>query len=53
MAADYSEVVAPSNVTVDLERKPVLHLPDGRVLVRVPGFSPGATVAVPPRKTER
>ena len=29
----------PSSVTADLERKPVLYLPNGKVLVRVIGFT--------------
>ena len=28
----------PSSMTVDYEPKPVLHLPNGKVLVRRPGF---------------
>lgn len=37
---DYEPPVIPppSSMAVDLERKPVLHLPDGRVLVRKIGF---------------
>lgn len=39
-AEDEAPVVQPpSTLTVDYERKPILHLPDGRVLVRRPaGF---------------
>lgn len=36
---DYGVVLAPSTFTVDHELKPVLYLPDGRVLVKAPaGF---------------
>lgn len=38
MASDYSEVVPPSNVTVQHDHKAVLYLPDGRALVRQAGF---------------
>ena len=31
-------VPPPSSMTVDHERKPVLYLPDGKVLVRKAGF---------------
>lgn len=33
-----SGVPPPTTVTADLERKPVLYLPNGKVLVRVIGF---------------
>lgn len=32
----------PSPVVVEHERKPVLYLPNGTVLIRVPGFIPPA-----------
>jgi hypothetical protein len=35
---DYSGVSAPTSMSVDFDRKPVLHLPDGRVLCRKAGF---------------
>lgn len=31
----------PASVEVTYRQKPVLYLPDGRVLVRVAGFTPG------------
>jgi hypothetical protein len=37
-AEDMPVVPPPSSLRVDLERKPVLYLPDGRVLVRRVGF---------------
>ena len=41
-SSDFSETVPPSSVSVDshVSRKPVLHLPDGRVLVQQIGFRP-------------
>ena len=33
------EIPPPSTMTVDHERRPILYLPDGKVLVRVPGFA--------------
>ena len=35
---DIPVIQPPSSATVDMERKPVLYLPDGRVLVRTIGF---------------
>lgn len=35
---DAPVVPPPASVTVDYDRQPVLHLPDGRVLVRKIGF---------------
>lgn len=36
---DYYPVISPpSSMTVDLERKPILYLPNGKVLVRRVGF---------------
>ena len=32
-------VPPPSSVTVDMDRKPVLYLPDGRAVVRRIGFN--------------
>ena len=33
------EIPPPSTMTVEHDRKPILYLPDGKVLVRVPGFT--------------
>jgi hypothetical protein len=44
----WSDVQPPSSYTVDMERKPVLHLPDGRVLVKQIGYK--ATAVVDPRR---
>jgi hypothetical protein len=39
MSDDAPIIPPPSSVTVDMERKPVLYLPDGKtVLVRKVGF---------------
>jgi hypothetical protein len=35
---DRPVVPPPANATVDYERKPVLYLPNGKVLVRKAGF---------------
>jgi hypothetical protein len=35
---DQPVIPPPSSVTVDHERKPVLYLPNGKVLVRKAGF---------------
>lgn len=40
----FSDVISPSSMTVDMERKPVLHLPDGRVLVKQIGYAPSVIV---------
>lgn len=45
MAADYSEVVPPSILTVEHSHRPVLYLPDGRALVRQAGFHVGITMS--------
>lgn len=44
--AEWDIIPPPSNVTVEHEHKPVLYLPDGRVLVRQAGFRAGANDAV-------
>lgn len=44
MASDEFLVPPPASMTVDHERRPVLYLPDGRVLVRQAGFQ------APPRE---
>lgn len=55
MAADWSEIVPPSNLTVTHDHKPVLYTPDDKVLVRQAGFTAGYVKrdTNPPRKTER
>src|SRR3990167_4901942 len=40
------EIPPPSNHTVDFERKAVLYAPDGRALVRPPGFITSADMAM-------
>jgi hypothetical protein len=36
---DFPVIPPPSSATVDMERKPLLYLPDGRVLVQRIGFN--------------
>lgn len=46
-------VMPPQSMTVDHERKPVLYLPDGRVLVRQAGFRMEETMAKDSGKTPK
>jgi hypothetical protein len=51
---DWFLIPPPANMTVTHEHKPVLYLPDGRVLVRQAGFRQEARDAVPNvRETRR
>lgn len=45
--AEWDIIPPPSNVTVTHEHKPVLYLPDGRVLVRHAGFRVEGSRAMP------
>ena len=51
--AEWHEIQPPSNMTVTHEHRPVLYLPDGRVLVRQAGFrGPDAVPRVSEARSE-